>query len=233
MAGMQLKQIYRAAYWFGFTVLMAALMASSYPTFFKAWITALFFLPSVVALQYGWERSMEADPGPRRVIRVIFWALLTVYLSYMALLGSYWYFLELQPDQFDLTLVNPVFIWTTLGFFVGLEWFLFKKGPPKESESITIFSNRKKTVLEINRIAYVESRGDFTVAFLSDGSEYKNNVKITQWQERLDGFLRIHRSFLVNPEMAVLHGSAVTVNGKWELPVSRGHKKKVDDFFEK
>ena len=229
---MQLKQIARAAYWFLFTLLMAALMASSYPTFFKAWITALFFLPSVVALQFGWEKCADADPGPRRVIRVVFWALLTLYLSYMALLGSYWYFLELQPDQFDLTLVNPVFIWTTLGFFVGLEWFLFKKGQPQEPETITIFSNRKKTILEIDRIAYVESRGDFTVAFMSDGSEYKNNVKISQWQEHLDGFLRIHRSFLVNPEMSVLHGSAITVKGKWELPVSRGYKKKVKEYFD-
>jgi hypothetical protein len=229
---MQLKQIYRAAYWFGFTVLMAALMVSSFPTFFEAWITALFFLPSVVALQFGWEKCLEADPGPRRVIRVIFWALLTLYLSYMALLGSYWYFLELQPDQFDLTLVNPVFIWTTLGFFVGLEWFLFKKDSPQESDSITIFSNRKKTVLEKGQIAYVESRGDFTIVFLSDGSEYKNNVKISQWQEHLGGFLRIHRAFLVNPEISVLHGSSVSVKGKWELPVSRSYKKKVKEFFE-
>ena len=226
------KQIFRTAYWFLFTILMAALMASSFPSFFEAWITALFFLPSVVALQYGWEKSTEADPGPRRVIRVIFWALLTLYLSYMALLGSYWYFLELQPDQFDLTWVNPVFIWTTLGFFVGLEWMLFKKDAPKEPETITIFSNRKKTVLEIGQIAYVESLGDFTIVLLKDGSDYRNNVKISQWEEHLKGFLRIQRSYLVNPEVSVLHGSRVSVAGKWDLPVSRGYKKKVRDFFD-
>ena len=210
---------------------MAVLLSGSFPSFGEAWMTALFLLPALILLQLGLQRSRKVESPLKRSVWIFFWAVLALDASYLALLFSYWYFLELHPEQFQMILVNPVFIWITLGFFAGLESFLFKEKTGEEPRTISIYSNRKKTVLEIDQIAYVESRGDFTLVFLKDGSEYKNMVKISNWQQHLDHFLRIHRSFLVNPEISVLHGSSVVVHSKWELPVSRGYKKQVQAFF--
>ena len=230
-----MKHLFKIAFYLGFTLLMAVLLSGSFPSFSEAWMTALFMLPALILLQIGLQRSKGVASPLKRSVWIFFWAVLALDASYMALLFSYWYFLELHPEQFEMILVNPVFIWITLGFFAGLESFLFKedaeKEPLEETRTISIYSNRKQTVLEIDQIAFVESRGDFTLVFLKDGSEYKNMVKISNWQQRLDHFLRIHRSFLVNPEISVLHGSSVVVHSKWELPVSRGYKKQVQAFF--
>jgi len=228
---MRIRYFLKIAYYIGFTFLVASLVARSFPEFWQSWLTAVFLLPSLILLRYGLQRVREVSSLFRRSIHIFFWAVLALYTSYMAILFSYWYFLELHPDQFEMILVNPVFIWVTLGFFAGLEGFLFKNDPDKEPRTIAIFSNRKKTVLEIDQIAYVESRGEFTLVFLKDGSEFPNKVKISYWEQHLEHFLRIHRSFLVNPELSVLQGSTVTVNAKWELPVSRGFKKAVADHF--
>lgn len=211
--------------------MVASLLAGSFPEFWQSWLTAVFLLPSLIVLQYGLQSAKAVTPLFRMVVRIFFWAVLALHMSYLAILFSYWYFLELHPDQFDMILVNPVFIWVTLGFFAGLERFLFRSNPPEQARTISIFSDRKKTVLEVDKIAYVESRGDFTLVFLRDGSEFRNKVKISYWEQHLEQFLRIHRSFLVNPEWSVLHGATVTVNAKWELPVSRGYKKSVTEHF--
>ena len=226
-----MKHLFKIAFYLGFTLLMAILLSGSFPSFGEAWLTALFLLPALILLQLGLQRSKKLASPLKRSVWIFFWAVLALDASYLALLFSYWYFLELHPEQFQMILVNPVFIWVTLGFFAGLESFLFKEDPGEEPRTISIYSNRKKTVLEIDQIAYVESRGDFTLVFLKDGSEYKNMVKISNWQQHLDHFLRIHRSFLVNPDISVLHGSSVIVHSKWELPVSRGYKKQVQSYF--
>ena len=80
-------------------------------------------------------------------------------------------------------------------------------------------------------MTYIESRGNFTLAVLLDGSHYKNTIRISEWEQKLDKFIRIHRSFLVNPDISVLNGNEVIVNSEINLPVSRSYKEKVTDYF--
>ena len=188
-------------------------------------------LPSVVVLQYGLESSSKEALKLKKGISLFFWAVFCLYLSYLAIIGAYWYFLELRAETLDLIMVNPVFIWICLGFFVVLEQRLFKKEINEEQESVTIFSNRKKTILKVSQIIFVESRGDFTLVHMDNGDIFRNNVKISQWQNRLDGFLRIHRSFLINPVKATIHGSLIRTSSNTDLPISRGYKKTVVDYF--
>ena len=118
-----------------------------------------------------------------------------------------------------------------IGFFILFESVLFKEAKGINKETISIFSDRRKTIIKIDSLAYIESRGNFTIAVLLDGSNYKNNIRISEWEQKLGGFIRIHRSFLVNPEYATLKGNDVVVNSEIALPVSRSYKDKVANFF--
>ncbi len=223
--------MYQVLFWLGFTLLMAVLFRYSFHGYWQAWITSCLLLPSVVVLKYGLDQSAKENNATRKAILLFFYGILCLYFSYMALVAAYWYFLELDPEGFNFMILNPVFIWISIGFFVFLEKLLFKPEPARVSETVTIYSDRKKTVLQVDQITFVESRGDFTIAHLDSGESFRNSVKISQWERQLPGFLRIHRSFLVNPKKAALHGSKVRIGGREELPVSRGYKTRVEDFF--
>ena len=228
---MQLKHLKKILYWFCFTLMIAFLFKSSFHRFWQAWITAIMLLPSVVVVKYGLEQAQKEKRSFTKGVLFFFYGILCLYLSYMAILAAYWYFLEMDSEAFNFMIVNPVFIWISIGFFVFLEGVIFKEKDEPESQTVTIFSERKKTVLIIDQITFVESRGDFTVAHLDSGESFKNSVKISQWEQRLPEFLRIHRSFLVNPQRATLHGSKVRVGNDEDLPVSRGYKTRVEAFF--
>lgn len=229
---MHLKHLYKILYWLCFTLVIAFLFKSSFHRFWQAWITAIMLLPSVVVVMYGLEQAQKEKRSFSKWVLLFFYGILCLYLSYMAILFAYWYFLELESDTFNFMIINPVFIWIAIGFFVFLERLIFKESHEEEEPRIvTIFSERKKTVLQIDQITYVESRGDFTVAHLTSGESFKNSVKISQWEQRLPDFLRIHRSFLVNPRRAALHGSKVRVGTDEDLQVSRGYKARVEAYF--
>lgn len=228
---MQKTHLHKIFYWFCFTLVIAFLFRSSFHEFWQAWITGSMLLPSVVVVKYGFEHSSKEKHPVRRGVLLFFYGIICLYLSYMAILFAYWYFLEMDAEAFNFMIVNPVFIWVSIGFFIFLEQVVFKNKAKEEPATVSIFSERKKTILQIDRITFVESRGDFTVAHLDTGKSFKNSVKISQWEKRLPTFLRIHRSFLVNPEKATLHGSGVRVGNDEELPVSRSYKTKVDSFF--
>ncbi len=228
---MQRAHLFKIFYWFGFTLLVAFMFKSSFHRFWQAWITASLLLPSVIVLKYGLEQGMKEEHPVRKGVLLFFYGILCLYLSYMAILAAYWYFLELDADAFNFMLVNPVFIWISIGFFIFLERMIFKAREVEEPATVTIFSERRKTILQIDQITFVESRGDFTIAHLTTGESFKNSVKISQWEKRLPAFLRIHRAFLVNPQRATLHGSVVRVGTDEDLPVSRGYKSKVEAFF--
>ncbi len=181
-------------------------------------------------VKFGAEK-IKNFKGYKKWLRYFFLAVASLYWAYIAITIAYWYFLELNSESLDKVIINPVFLWIVMGFFLLLEGVLFKKTKKAKPEVVSIYSNRKKTLIQISNIAYIESRGDFTLVILKDGSQLKNSVKISDWENKLGRFLRIHRSFLVSPNDAILKGNNIIVNGQWELPVSRSYKKKVEGYF--
>lgn len=221
----------KIGYWIIASVLIALLLQNSIANFWNAWLIALFFLPAALIVKFGFEKA-NLLKGVKKWIHYFYIAMLSLYWGYIAIAVAYWYFLELKADLLDKVLISPVFIWLIIGFFVLLEFMFFKKVQPKEQETITIYSDRKKTTINIENLAYIESRGEFTLAVLVDGKEFKNNMRISEWKQRLNGFLRIHRSFLVNPRYATLNGNEVVVNAQWNFPISRTYKQQVLSYFE-
>ncbi len=224
------KQIIKLLYWFLASVLIAFLLQNSIPEFWSAWLIALFLLPIALVVKYSLKKT-EKFKGFKRWLRYFFLTIISLYWGYLAIAIAYWYFLELNAEHLDKVLINPVFIWILIGFFVLLDFVLFKKHYQKQSETISIYSNRKRTSIRIDNIAFVESRGDFTIVNLKDGSQLKTSIKISDWTKRLDDFLRIHRSFLINTDVSTFKGNEILVNGKWILPISRGYKQNVMAFF--
>lgn len=89
-------------------------------------------------------------------------------------------------------------------------------------------SERKSVTLRQADIAYVESNDTEVRIVTSSGESYRNKTGISQRENLLgDGFLRIHRSYLVNVMLSVPDAQeTVTVNGT-SLPVSRKYKENV------
>ena len=210
--------------------MLAMLLQNSIPNFWNAWLIALFFLPAAFIVKIGVEK-IKPFKGFKKWLRYFFIALVSLFWGYMAIVLAYWYFLELKADSVESTLINPVFIWIVIGFFILFERVIFKQAKTTTKETISIFSDRKKTIIKIDNLAYIESIGNFTLAVLLDGSHYKNTIRISEWEQKLDKFIRIHRSFLVNPDISVLNGNEVIVNSEINLPVSRSYKEKVTDYF--
>jgi LytTr DNA-binding domain len=223
-------QFFKIIYWIMVSVMIAILLQNSIPYFWNAWLIALFFLPAALIVKFGIDKTRSLN-GFKKLVRYFFIAVISLYWGYVAVTVAYWYFLELKADSLEKILINPLFIWVIIGFFVLLEYIIFK-GPNKgENKTITIYSDRKRTTIKINNLAYIESRADFTLAILIDGSEYKNTIRISEWEQKLNGFLRVHRSFLVNPDFSTINGNVVIVNAQWHLPISRSYKQKVMDYF--
>lgn len=224
------NHLYKTIYWIVVSVLIAFLLINSFKGFWNSWLVALLFLIAVLFVKYG-IKKVQSFSKTKKYLRYFLLAVGSLYWVYLSITLAYWYILELKAYQLEQILINPIFIWIIIGFFVGLEYFLFKYKEKPVLEKVKIYSNRKKTILVIDELAYIESRGDFTIAVLIDGSEFKNLINISTWENRLDRFLRVHRSFLVNPDKSILQGNEVVVNGKWKIPISRSYKERVVTYF--
>jgi hypothetical protein len=228
---MRTSNFWKIGYWLLGSLVIATLIFKSIGGFLEAWLVSLFLLTAAVFVKYSYQYIAHLK-GFRKVLRVFLIAMVSLYWSYIAITIAYWYLIELKGGVIDQIIVNPIFIWMIIGFFVLLEYRVFRKPNAPIKETVSIYSDRKKTVLRIESIAYIESRSDFTIAVLSDGKEYKNNTPISEWAKMLDSFIRIHRAFLVNPKKLTLNGNEVLVDSKWTLSVSRKYKQEVIERLE-
>lgn len=212
--------------------LIAVILVSLNYTLSQAVLIGLVFLPCALALEYFLPK---ADTFLNKI-----WLCLTVLVIVILLIliihrllwspfmkGEVWRMLDVQP-----VLVNPAF----LGLIVtalalgdnSLRKWLDKKWPSGPRQ-ITFFSDRKTVSLPVDAIAYIESNDTEVRIVTSDGASYRNKTGITQWENLLgEGFLRIHRSYLVNRSCITEIGSESLKLGRTELPVSRKYRKTLE-----
>ena len=92
----------------------------------------------------------------------------------------------------------------------------------------TIRSNRQTAKIQFDDLLYIESLGDYIEIHLQDGSEVSSKEKISHMEHTLpDGFLRIHRSFIVNRDKISSFSREHVMMGETELPISRSYKQEV------
>ncbi|HMI59830.1 MAG TPA: LytTR family DNA-binding domain-containing protein [Puia sp.] len=97
-----------------------------------------------------------------------------------------------------------------------------------EKQLIFVKSGNKFFKVDTDEILYVESLKDYVKIFTTDG-EIQTKFKISDFEKELEqsGFLRIHRSFIVNTR----HIKAFTLNhvelGGNEVPIGSSYKELV------
>jgi len=216
--------------WMVELLLLATMIVSMGYRFGQAFMLATMFLPVLLAMKY-FLPQIKLERRPNNIIGIgcLFLSfLVTVYLLLM--LCHSW--MMSYGDQMPSVLLNPVFLVLILAVLFAVDTAIGRwldKHWGKSPSSITFVSERKNVTLLTKQILYVESNDTETWVHTLDGERFRNKTSISQWEQILeDGFLRTHRSFLVNvSQVSEVNGDAVIAGGI-TIPVSRKYKEKVN-----
>lgn len=92
----------------------------------------------------------------------------------------------------------------------------------------TVRSNRQTSRIRFDELLYIESLADYIQFHLENGTQVTSKEKISHMEKYLpDGFLRIHRSFIVNRSKISTFSREYVIIGEKELPISRSYKQEV------
>jgi two-component system, LytTR family, response regulator len=143
---------------------------------------------------------------------------------------------EFALDGYELDIVDYLLKPITFErFFKAIEKYLrttepVVSGPITHSAPavLTIKSNNKFYKLNIDEILYLESQKDYVKIYLKD-REITTKYKISDIETELKshGFLRIHRSFIVNQQHIQSFSATHIEIGKGEIPIGMSYKELV------
>ncbi|MFH0755705.1 MAG: LytTR family transcriptional regulator DNA-binding domain-containing protein [Bacteroidota bacterium] len=103
-----------------------------------------------------------------------------------------------------------------------------------EKGFISVLSRRKTTRIDFDKLLYIESLADYINIHRENGGEVVSKEKISHMENRLpDGFLRIHRSFIVNVSKITSFSREELFVGETKLPVSRTYRSEVISRLQK
>lgn len=227
-----MKPAARIGYWIVSLALIAVILVSLNYTLSQAVLIGLVFLPCALALEFFLPKADTFLNKLWLCLSVLVIVILLILMIHRLLWSPFmksevWRMLDVQP-----VLVNPAF----LGLLVtalalgdnGWRKWLDRKWPSGPRQ-ISFFSDRKTVTLPVDSIAYIESNDTEVRIVTSDGASYRNKTRITQWENLLgEGFLRIHRSYLVNRTRITEVGTESLKLGRTELPISRKYRKKLE-----
>ena len=221
----------KIAYWLAALTLLSAILVSLDYSLVQAVLISLIFGPCALALEYLMPKARK----PMDKVYLSLAVLVAVVVLILILHYSVWS--GMDPLGYSDTknvapmLINPAFlglILTTLsiGDYFWSKWL--DKRFRKQDRTVTFFSERKSVTVRLSDIAYVESNDTEVRIVTTAGDAYRNKTGISQWENLLgDGFLRIHRSFLVNVALASPGAQDTITVGDVQLPVSRKYKENV------
>lgn len=221
----------KIAYWLAALTLLSAILVSLDYTLVQAVLISLIFCPCALALEYLMPKARQ----PMDKVYLSLAVLVAVVVLILILHYSVWSGMDPlgYSDMKNVApmLINPAFlglILTTLsiGDYFWSKWL--DKRFRKQDRTVTFFSERKSVTVRLSDIAYVESNDTEVRIVTTAGDTYRNKTGISQWENLLgDGFLRIHRSFLVNVALASPGAQDTVTVGDVQLPVSRKYKENV------
>ena len=230
------KGIIIVSYWLAAIILTALLLTSLDYDLWQAILMSLSFLPAAMALSFFLPKVERDSKGKRRVVDTIYIVLGVMLMTFFLIYLWQWLFISVNGLEgwkvwsIPAMLGNPVFVAAILailayGHYLLTRW-LEKKYPSDRPISFT--SDYKKVSLKKEDILYIESRDSEVWIIARDGRQYRNRTGISQWENLLGpGFLRIHRSFLVNVADATLASQDLVSIGGQSIPVSRKYKDSV------
>ena len=226
----------RIGYWLFAIALLAAILVSLDYTLAQAVLIGLVFCPCALALEYLMPKAQKPLDKVYLSLAVLVSVILIILLLHQYVWTTLTQYGVHQPQKsVSPMLINPAFLGLILtalsiGDYYWAKWISrrFKAG----DRSITFFSERRSVTLPLADILYIESNDTEVRIVTASGESFRNKTGISQWENLLgEGFLRIHRSYLVRADAATLT-SADTVNvGKVQLPVSRKYRDRVQKLL--
>lgn len=226
-----------------FTVAVAS-VAVILLSFGYSYAEALFvgtaFLPGALAARWFYPKiSFEhRGEGGRDCFFVTLGILILEVL--LVLLAHYFikYFRPGYPEVANVAapLLNPMFIALILLVFVaGDLWLsrLLERKYPASEQPLRFVSDRREVELRPSEIRYVESNDDEVWIHATEGRRFRNKTGISQWEALLgEGFLRIHRSYLVNRTFVTGSSPEEVSLADTSLPISRKYRERVRAWAE-
>jgi hypothetical protein len=222
-----MKTVARIAYWILATALIAAILLSLEYTVPQALLIGLVFCPCAIALEYLLPKATSFRDKVYLSLALLTTTVLLLFLVHHLLWGPLMRGKTIQVIDVKPLLVNPIFLGAimTLMALGDEKWhkWLDRRFIDKP-RTLTFFSDRKTVTLDVAQIAYIESNDTEVRVVTREGQSFRNKTGIGQWENLLGvGFVRIHRSYLVNAAAATFTSDSVTVGGK-QLPVSRKYR---------
>ena len=222
-------------YWIAAILLTAFLVVSLDYQFWQGLMIGLMFLPCAMALSFFLPKVAK-EPAKDRIEHSIFIILGVMALALFLLIVTHMLFSYIKnepaysfPQDIAPILANPVFLAIILTILAYGEFRLEKwLGKTRKNHPVTFTSDYRKVTLDTEDILYIESRDSEVWLYARDGKSYRNKTGISQWENLLGpDFVRIHRSFLVNGQEAVVTSPETVSIAGTELPVSRKYKDSV------
>ena len=240
--------LFSVLFWLLASFLLAGINQSFVNSYGQAWMLATMLLPG--ALFGKWIADYLFRKYPKRVHYWIYGLIGVLYLEYVGAFAAYWLIFQWQPMAFPKVLINPVFSLFWIAALVLGEHALWngavsKLYPPEQEDSpqvetpsdttasqmVELVSNRKRSTWQENDLLYIESLDSFTQVHTCDGQTLPTNKRISHWEQELPSWVRIHRSYLVNPSHAKAMGRAeVGIFSRDEerfLPIGRSYKERA------
>ncbi|MDL2221551.1 LytTR family DNA-binding domain-containing protein [Parabacteroides sp. OttesenSCG-928-N08] len=106
--------------------------------------------------------------------------------------------------------------------------------PKEEMESIFVKSEYKLIQIELNRILYIEGLKDYVKIYIEGEARPILSLMSMKAMEELlpeSRFIRVHRSFIVQPEKIKVIERNRIIYGKEYIPISDSHKEKFFEFL--
>lgn len=227
------------SFWILSLVVMTLIYQSLLGSFVGSLILATLLLPGAGVMSIGFKQWRKNSKGLWRWIHLFYILLFSLYVEWVAMLVAYWLIFELQIHAVPEVLVNPIFLWLYMLFFAMAEDRLIegKRKAQNADENLPrwfeLISERKKVKINLNKLHFVESKNEQTFFYIEEKS-LQSRERIGQIADRLPSdFLRVHRSFIVNPALAIAVNSSRIEMKAGEIPVSRAYKKKVNSLLAK
>lgn len=116
----------------------------------------------------------------------------------------------------------------------ALQWYEHMQTPAAEIESIFIKTVYKQVQVELRKILYIEGLKDYVKIFVEDEPHpILSLMSMKSLEEMLPAsrFIRVHRSFIVQPEKIKVIERNRIVFGKEYIPISDNYKPKFTEFL--
>ncbi|BDD05835.1 LytR/AlgR family response regulator transcription factor [Aureibacter tunicatorum] len=102
------------------------------------------------------------------------------------------------------------------------------------SKYIFLKSGYKSIKVDVCNITFVESFGVYVTFNHKDGRSFVKNERLKNVEEHLvsSGFLRVHKSYLINLDLIeAVYGNTIEIGGK-EIPIGRSYKSTIKELID-